>query len=274
MNLYVTLAELKVAIEVTNEANDARLLQLIEDVSRAIDDHCLRHFYVLTATRTFTGARGPSLSIPDLIAVTTLKTDDNKDRTFEVTWASSDYLLEPENADPDTFMNPASRPYTEVLVDLDAGTKAAWPSGRRTVQIVGDWGFWQHLFAMAPTVSGAHDDSVTTLTVSDGTKFSPGMTLRVGSEQLYVSSISGADLTVTRAVNGSTSASISNGAAIQVYRYPGPIREAVIIEASRMWKRKDTSFAAKIGFPETGQTITFRGLDDDAKRNLQPFVRY
>ena len=54
------------------------------------------------------------------------------------------------------------------------------------------------------------------------------------------------------------------GAAIDIYEYPGPIVEATIVQASRLWKRKDSSFASVGGFPETGRVEESSGLDPDA----------
>ena len=230
-----------------------------------VDRYCNRHFYALNATRKFDGEETTTLLVPDLISVDSsgLKTDDDKDRTFESTWAATDYLLLPSNADPATAGNPESRPYTRVEVDVDAGTKSDFPAGRQTVQIAGQWGWWRHLKRATETANAIADASTTSVTVSTRTDVEAGHTILVDSEQIYVKSYSGNTLTVVRGVNGTTAASHGAGAAIDIYEYPGPIVEATIIQTARLWRRKDSAFASATGFPETGQARVFNRLDPD-----------
>ena len=230
-----------------------------------MDRYCNRHFFALSATRKFDGGGTPHLLIPDLISVDAsgLKTDDNKDRTFETTWATTDYLLLPSNADPTTRGNPTSRPYARLWVDLDAGTKADFPTGRETVQIAGQWGYWRHLKTATETVSGAVTASATTINVDARADVEAGHTLLIDSEQVYVKSYTGNALTVERGVNGTTAASHSDGASVQAYEYPGPIAEAVMMQAGRLWRRKDSAFGAPTGLPETGQATVAGRLDPD-----------
>ena len=123
---------------------------------------------------------GLELQVPDLISVTTLKTDENSDRIFELTWGSSDYLLYPLNAEP---LQPWGRPYARVIVDTQSGTKAAFPGGKSTIEILGKWGFREVFEDSGADISegGAFSSSDTTLTVTDGTKFSAGQTSAVCS---------------------------------------------------------------------------------------------
>ena len=267
-NAYFSLDTLKSASvkDITGTGDDARLRTLLENVSRQVDRHCNRHFFTLAATRKFDGDGGTSLLIPDLISVDSngIKTDDNKDRTFEATWAASDYLLLQSNADPTSASNPLSRPYTEVEVDVDAGTKSEFPAGRETVQIAGQWGWWRHLMRASETANSIADASTTSVTVSSRADVEAGHTILIDSEQMYVRSYSANTLTVVRGVNGTTAASHSAGSAIDIYEYPGPIVESVIMQAARLWKRKDSAFAGVTGLPETGQARVSRGLDPDS----------
>ena len=235
-----------------------------------VDRYCNRHFHVLNAARKFDGGGTQRLLAPDLISVDAsgLKTDDNKDRTFETTWAATDYLLLPSNADPTSAGNSMSRPYTSIDVDSDAGAKGAWPKGRETVQVTGQWGWWRHLKRAAETANTIADATTTTVAVSARTDIEAGHTVLIDSEQMYVESYSGNTLTVIRAVNGATAAAHGNGADIDIYEYPGPIREAVIIQAARLWRRKDSAFATAAGFPETGQMRLSVGLDPDVQLML------
>lgn len=76
------------------------------------------------------GHAGMRLFLPErLQSITTLKTDEDGDRTYEVTWATTDYRLYP----------PSGPPYNEVQVDVDNG-RYLFPGGQARVQIVGAWG--------------------------------------------------------------------------------------------------------------------------------------
>ncbi len=64
--------------------------KILEAASRAIESYCNRRFYCTTGTKYFDGSL--SLWIPDLLSITTLKTDDVGDGTyenvFEGTWVA------------------------------------------------------------------------------------------------------------------------------------------------------------------------------------------
>lgn len=277
MNSYVSLDYLKdrLSVTTTDATRDTHLRTLTEAVSRTIDRACNRHFFALTQARKFDGDGGLYLLIPDLISVTTVKTDDNKDRTFEVTWAATDYLLLPSNADPTTRFNPLSRPYTEVWVDVDAGTEDVWTLGHETVEIAAEWGYWKHLARATSKVNRVenHIAADTCIQVDDRDEFEVGQTILIGSEQLYiVNKDTVSKLGVIRGVNGTTAAAIYNNATIDIYEYPGPIREATIEMTSRLWKRKDSAFANEIGFPD-GTMAIFKGIDPDVAMQLGSYVK-
>ncbi len=266
-NAYVSLDTLKSSsvLNVTGSADDSRLRALAENASRIVDRYCNRHFYVVVATRRFDGLGTPSLLVPDLVSVDGggLKTDDDRDRVFETTWAASDYLLLPTNADPAAGGNSPSRPYVEVAVDVDAGTKSLFTRGVQTVQIAGQWGWWRHLRRATETANAVADATTTSVTVSSRADVEAGHTLLIDSEQMYVQSYAASTLTVVRGVNETTAASHSGGAAVDIYEYPGPIVEATIIQAARLWRRKDSAFGSLGGLPGTGQTRISAGLDPD-----------
>ena len=270
MNAYVTVDLLKSSsvLNVTGTGDDTRLRLLAESQSRLIDRLANRHFYSLSATRTFDVADTGEVLLLDLAAITSLKTDDNIDRTFETTWATTDYRLRPSNADPATRENPGSRPYTSVIVDSNGSR--SFTLGDETVQIVGEWGWWSHKATATETADAISSTTAKTFSVSARTDVEAGHTILVDSEQMYVKSYSGNTVTVERGMNGTTAATHSSGAAISLYEYPEPVREAVIIQAARMWKRKDASYANAIGL-EGGLMEIFRGIDQDVKQAIRPY---
>jgi hypothetical protein len=121
---------------VSDTADDAVLEAIVESVSRAIDDFCGRRFYAATETRYYTARKSRRLLVDDLLSITTLKTDDDADGTYETTWAATDYNLAPYNAQ----LAPVPEPYWEIEVSENGDY---WfPTGTiKGVQVVGSWGF-------------------------------------------------------------------------------------------------------------------------------------
>lgn len=157
---YLELDDFKseIGIDVSDTADDVKLMRTLSAASRTIDRLCRRmpgDFSPQTATRTFdiwgewTGrnmspeavlsfetwylgakmAVDTQLFIPPLLSVTSLATDWDSDGTFETTWATTDYILYPLN----------SIPKRHVQVNLISG-RYRFPVGQSVVQIVGSWG--------------------------------------------------------------------------------------------------------------------------------------
>ena len=79
-NAYANLKTIKSVslLDIAGSSHDSRLLELLEDVSRWVDQHCNRHFFSLQATRAFDVEGGSSrLLVPDLIRITALKSDSD-----------------------------------------------------------------------------------------------------------------------------------------------------------------------------------------------------
>lgn len=119
---------------------------VVTAVSRMIDHHCGRHFYstgVTPAARLFDATTGYRIDLGafnDLQSVSTLKTDEDGDGTWETTVSSSDYQLCPVGA---TARAPEAEPYTSIRL---LSTASAFPldagNGRRgLIQITGVWGW-------------------------------------------------------------------------------------------------------------------------------------
>lgn len=91
----------------------------------------------MTETRYVTACSGGRARLDqDLRSITTLKTDEDGDRTFEVTWsAATDYYLTPRNAALDGL------PYDAIERDPVNGSYS-FPTWRRYgVEVVGSWGY-------------------------------------------------------------------------------------------------------------------------------------
>lgn len=136
-NGYATLAELKTALNITDNVDDARLELAIETASREIDSFTGRYFYNAgTATRYFAADDYINTSIDDLISLTSLETASNLDKTFDVTWSADNYQLEPLNG---VVGGLTGWPYTSIrAVNILLFPKY---QDRATVKVVGTWGW-------------------------------------------------------------------------------------------------------------------------------------
>jgi hypothetical protein len=269
-NLYVDLATMKAWLQEQDRATeDSRILLLLADVSRMIDEWTSHHFYVRTATEYPRASRADRILLKplDLLAVTSLATDVDGGRTYGTTWEATDYDLEPEG----NPRLPLPHPYWEIAARPHG--RYPFPTERRGVQVTGRWGFYEVLERSAATTAAALDASATALNVSDGSLFAVGHTLLVDDEQLAVAAVDGgADgntLTVTRGVNGTTAASHLPSAAIDVYTYP-MVREAVKEQFNRWAARRDSPLGA-MGSAEFGVLRLSARLDPDVQTILAPF---
>lgn len=132
-NGYATLTEFKnyAEIDSTDSTDDGVIEKLIESASRYIDSKTNRFFYADTAaTYYYTPEANDFLIVDPLYEVTTLKTDDDGDRTYENTWASTDYDLMPFNTDD-------SYHWIETTPDGNHH----FPIVKKGVEIVGNFGY-------------------------------------------------------------------------------------------------------------------------------------
>ena len=261
MNLYGNLttltgeAYLGQGITFGTDIN-VQMILLLEAASRSIDKLCNRFFYVDSTTRTFDGSNSPLFLQNDLLAVTTLKLDEDADGTFEETLASTDYILYPLNEYPKT--------YIKISPNSDYGGFGG--SVLEAVEIAGNFGFGDGeraspLDSLSVTVT-VGTTTGTTITVSADDVIKPGQTILAGTEQIFCSAVTTGTFTGERGMNGTTAAT-HTGASTSVYVYPQTITEATYIQASRWFKRKDSAFQNIVGTSELGQLQSQAGLDPD-----------
>lgn len=185
-NEYATLQELRERLNVQGQNVDSVLMATLEAASRQIDTWTGRRFYSETGARVFTAQMPDVLSFTDdLLSVTTLKTDEDGDRVYEVTWLTTDYDLEPV----------AGPPFFWIMTR--AKGVRSFPTLRRGVEITGTWGY------------------------------------------------------------GSV---------------PAPIKQASLLQAVRLFKRKDAPFGIA-GSPELGE-LQVIGPDRDVRELIAPYRRF
>lgn len=142
----------------------------------------------------------------------------------------------------------------------------------------------------AVTTSGAiaANKSVTTIPVSDGTKFAYEEVILINSERMRVDDIAGSNLTVTRAWDGSALAAHNSAAAIYakrtclvrrgvlgstatthtagdpvyVHEYPGPVTEMCIAETVVALEQNSAAYARTVGSGNSQRPAPGQGLED------------
>lgn len=241
-SLYGDLTKLKddslLGDPAAGTGDDDELWQLLMAVSEAVDNYCNRHFYPLITTKYFTGDGTAILLVPDLLSITTLKEDENGDKTFEITWATTDYWPHPHNAEPTKHWGQA---YSK-LATRNEGTKTEFSGAyERNFEIAGKWGYRDYSEDSGTTTTNAgYTATVTTINVAagGGAKLAIGQTILIGSEQLLITNIATDALTVVRGLNGTTAAIIAASlVAISILRWPLPVERATLINTARIWTR-------------------------------------
>lgn len=235
---YATIADLKGVLGISSTTDDTVMRKILESASRSIDQYTNRHFFVQSATKYFNGAL--TLWLPDLLSITTLKTDEDGDATFENTFATTDYI-EYGHGLEDT-LNTYPRTHLEISEDSDYGSFAS--GVKKGVEITGVWGYGDGIsatpYVVDTTLTAAiSSTTATTCTVTAVTNLSAGNTILINTEQMYIYSIATLTLTVERGVNGTTAATHNNGTSLYIYQYPADIRQACIDLGVALYQTRD-----------------------------------
>lgn len=271
---YADLATLKspAVLNVPDNVHDARLLGMLETASRWIDGYCGRNFSALHDERRFDGTGKSSITVPDVVSVNGVRVRKTRGRWEG--WSSSDWLLYPLNAAPTV---PGGRPYTRIL--LASGTHRRFPLSRAGVIVDGVWGYGDvredtglQIDTADPVAADAGTFKVAGAPATD---LSAGHTIRIDDEQMYV--VGAVDdgqaaltLTVRRGVNGTNAASHAAGADVSVYRYPGSVGEACLLQAAVWWRER---LSAPFRPPEGEGAQDAEGVIPTVRTLLAPYRR-
>lgn len=138
---YATRPEFEAWVQLTDQVDAAVMDSVLDSVTRWEDEYCDRHFWQdgtvgSPVARSFTPCYQYRLDIDDLVSVSTFKTDEAGDGTFETTWSVSDYQLHPVN-------RPTGRPYTKVETVAGRLFPLRYDHSTRgnRVEITGVWGW-------------------------------------------------------------------------------------------------------------------------------------
>ncbi len=274
-NVYCNLGTIKASgsLSLTGTSFDDQLLRISEVASRELDKYTDRFFYIYEGTFYQDGGATRVVCDFDIQTISTMLLDTGGDGTYTTstnfTTAPVDFFLYPQNIFPKTRIE--ANPWG-TIGHLAAGI-------RNGIKITGVFGYgndWPAAYVhTATTVVGvALASTDTTLSVSTGSAFYGGMTLRVGTEQLYVTATpTGSTLAVARAQNGTVAGTATISTAISIYDYPQSIIQACLIQTVRTWKRRESGYVNAIINTDMGNIQVFKGLDPDVKEIVNQYRR-
>jgi hypothetical protein len=262
---YATLDDLRKSSEgaqlsISSNAADPFLLQLIREVSAQIDASSNRTFAPYVATQHYdalvagawsmgnlyyaggragdvfqsrTGgfAQGRILRIDtdDLLEVTSLTNGDG------TAIAASSYNLYPANVYPKQELHLVHSSGVAWLPDSNGNYE-------QVIALTGVFGYHTHYtgnsaWGGAGTVADAAgiNASVTSYTASAASGIEAGMLLKIDSEFLYASAVSGTTVTIERGVNGSTAAIHATGTAVSFWRPVFSVQRITRMGAASLW---------------------------------------
>jgi hypothetical protein len=139
VNGYASLNDLKIALRIEDGVDDSLLEIALESASRLIDEYTMRSFYNAgTATRLFVPNDDYCAAIDDAISISSIAVSTLLNKTYDQTWTSAEYQLEPLNNVVDGL---SGWPYTRIRAigvwefPYDEDDEIA------TVQVTGVWGW-------------------------------------------------------------------------------------------------------------------------------------
>ena len=256
------------------DTDEAPIVRVLGSASKRIDTYLGRSFGIRTETHTYDIGRGALRNdqifrgygnevndFPDywssklsgaavlllgdwLATATTVTAYGQTARTSSTVLTEgigNDFLLEPYNRSPKT------------LLKLEEDTTDSLFGGQQTLTILGEWG-WQTDKISLSTIDAIGSTSTTAVSVASGSGTYVGDTIIIDTEQLYVSAVSGNNLTVIRGVNGTTAATHSGGAAYYRWKYPDDVTQAALDIARTYWRSRDAGLTTIIGSGEMGIT--------------------
>jgi hypothetical protein len=137
MAIYASTAQIKAALRITDNVDDALIGMAGTAASDLIDGYCGRTFSTTgTVQRSFAPADNYVLQVDDLAGTAvSIISSSGADGVFDITWKTSDYQLEPLNG----VSNGQVVPFTRIRAIQDY----LWPTaeGEATVRVTGVYGF-------------------------------------------------------------------------------------------------------------------------------------
>ena len=139
---YITAADLRSFLRIEDTDDDDEMGLVVTAVSSWVTAYCRRDFNQATdvTARTYY-AKGQCLEVDDISTATGLivKSDLGDDGTYETTWASTDYQLEPLNG---VYNGLTGWPYTRIrFVETTHIVPTRATSYRPAFEVTAKWGW-------------------------------------------------------------------------------------------------------------------------------------
>lgn len=274
-HVYASLDEAKRYLRDEGEAwgsgstNDALALRQLASVSRRVDDWCRRSafgsgFGPRLGTNRYDAAGGSDLFFrDDLIETTSVVSRALTAATDSVSPAADDdyYLTNQQGTyEPGPFRR---------AVLHGQGTVAAFGRGYRVLSWTGSWGYEDRTLVLTAALAAAVADAeITTVSVDALVEFSPGQTLRIDDEQVYVEDVTESEdemtpptITVVRGVNGTIAAAHADESAVELFRYDPRVVDATLRVFGRRWRARTSGADGSDGNGDIGMVTPREGED-------------
>lgn len=281
-HVYASLAELNDtlttggAAAMTNAANNARKLEMLEEVSRLIDARAHRGsgFGPWVGTEQYDGAltghrawgQGGTLYLrADLAELDTLSIAPSQGATPVTPTVETDFYL--------AGLGGYDAPYRKIILH-GSGSPTTFGTGFRTIAVSGTWSYPYRTRVLTATLADDLASDATTVPVSALTEFSPGMTVLVDDEQMYVTATTAAvdmdpaTITVERGVNGTEAAAHDDMTPITRYVYDASVHTCALRLAEKRWKARDAGADGSDGGGDVGVLSPREGEDLIIRRML------
>jgi len=237
MNAYPRLSVFKrnvlgdSKVSVPGAEREDRMLELLEAVSREFDKDTRNPMFAKVATMYPDLREGcDKLWLRPFVSLSSVAIDKDDDGTFSQTLT--------EGTDFETWADPSDEggPYLRLDRIRYTTTFSGWP-GRKRVRCTGIFGYSNEKKATGVTVpAGGLAADATTFAAGKGHGIDLGETLMIGSEQICVDGATGnGDLTLTRAINGTTAAAHAQGTVVYRRVYPADVVMGVLERARYLW---------------------------------------
>jgi hypothetical protein len=273
MHTYASVAEFTASLTDGSASTTAgpSIRGKLEAASRRVEDWCSRsRFRSGFGPRIGTNRYSPDEAYKiwlddDLVRATEVGVRYVTGGPLTTFTEDTDFYLAPFDRTPKRLLS-TGIPGSQMVIPGEGG--ALWWSLRRNVEIAGTWGYSDERQVLEQTAGAIVDttDPTVTLMSSELSEFSPGQTLWIDDEMLYVRALGDTDtIEVDRGANGSTAATHAADSPIALVRYPAAVVDATLQIASRRWRRRDTNQAQAFGqsgmvqtAPEPGELTILR----------------
>lgn len=250
MHTYASVGTLKDYLRdsgsaVLGTSNDAGYLAVLEAASRRVDSFCDRSaalsgswtgFGPRIGTNRYDGCGWSELRLEDdLVTLTELTLASITGGTPTALTAEIDYYLAPYSGPP----------YRVVLL---TGLGVGPSIGLRVWTATGTWsgpGYGTRTCDATVASGLASDPTATTFILSPSPDISPGDTLLIGSEQIYIQAVNGTTAQVVRGANGTTADTHPDASAIAAYTYHPSVVDGTLQIAARRLRSRDAGLSGE-----------------------------